>query len=159
MAIAAFILFKGARQLKNTPRSLRIRNFAFWIISLQAVVLVLFLLSDRSIYLTLAYLLLYFIAPLPPLLYLAKFQDINWNRTSPAGEMASLAEYYAKNEITRREKEIIELILKGLTNQEIADSLFITLQTVKDHTHNIFLKTGVRNRVELINIIRGFKKV
>lgn len=72
--------------------------------------------------------------------------------------MSSLADYFAKNEITRREKEIIELILNGLTNQEIADSLFITLQTVKDHTHNIFLKTGVRNRVELINIIRGFKK-
>lgn len=159
MAIGGFILFKGARQLKNSSRSMRIGNFAFWFLSLQAIVLVLFLLSDRNIYLTLAYLLLYFIAPLPPLFYLAKYQDISHYHASSSWEMSSLADYFAKNEITRREKEIIELILNGLTNQEIADSLFITLQTVKDHTHNIFLKTGVRNRVELINIIRGFKKV
>lgn len=159
MIIAAFILFKGAYQLKDTFRSIKIRDFAFWILSLQAIVLVLFLLADRSIYLTLAYLFLYFIAPLPPLLYLAKNQAISWYHSSSAGEMVNLSDYYSKNEITRREKEIIELILKGLTNQEIADSLFITLQTVKDHTHNIFLKTGVRNRVELINVIRGFKKV
>lgn len=51
--------------------------------------------------------------------------------------------------ITPREKEIILEICKGKTNQQIADSLFITLQTVKDHTHNIYQKTGVKNRVQL----------
>ena len=159
MAVGAFILFKGVGQVKNSPRSRRIRDFAFWFLSLQTIVLVLFLLSDQSIYLTLAYLLLYFLAPLPPLLYLAKHQDPGWYPSTSAGETTALTDYLANHEITRREKEIIELILKGLTNQEIADSLFITLQTVKDHTHNIFLKTGVRNRVELINVIRGFKKL
>lgn len=159
IAIGAFILFKGARQVKNLPRNRRIRDFSFWFLSLQAIVLVLFLLSDQSIYLTLAYLLLYFLAPLPPLLYLSKHQDPGWYPSTSAPMTVSLADYYANHEITRREKEIIELILNGLTNQEIADSLFITLQTVKDHTHNIFLKTGVRNRVELINVIRGVKNV
>ncbi len=37
--------------------------------------------------------------------------------------------------------------------------LFLAIQAVKDHTHNIFLKTGVRKRVELINVIREHKKV
>ncbi|MCK4679003.1 MAG: LuxR family transcriptional regulator, partial [Bacteroidales bacterium] len=38
---------------------------------------------------------------------------------------------------------------------EIADALFISLQTVKDHNYNIYLKTGVRNRVELVNMINS----
>jgi DNA-binding NarL/FixJ family response regulator len=66
--------------------------------------------------------------------------------------------FYLKTEITRREKEIIEQIMKGLTNQEIADRLFITLQTVKDHTHNIYLKADVRNRIELVNLISQIEK-
>ena len=40
-------------------------------------------------------------------------------------------------------------ICKGKTNQQIADDLFITLQTVKDHTHNIYKKVKVKNRVQL----------
>jgi len=54
-----------------------------------------------------------------------------------------------KYHISKREKQIIEEICKGKTNQQIADDLFITLQTVKDHTHNIFKKVKVKNRVQL----------
>ena len=56
-------------------------------------------------------------------------------------------------EISKREREVIQLLCKGLSNQEISDALFISLQTVKDHIHNIFVKTGVKNRVQLINLI------
>ena len=42
-----------------------------------------------------------------------------------------------------------------LPNQQIADKLFISLQTVKDHNHHIFRKTGVRNRMQLARIF-GF---
>jgi len=68
---------------------------------------------------------------------------------SPA-EPASLERYG----ITPREREIIELICSGRTNQEIAEKLFISVATVKDHNYNIFRKTGVRNRVELTNLFR-----
>ncbi len=56
--------------------------------------------------------------------------------------------------ITRREREIIGLIQAGKTNQEIADLLFISVATVKDHNHNLFRKSGVRNRLELANLFR-----
>ena len=55
-------------------------------------------------------------------------------------------------DITRREKQIITLIQAGKTNQEIADELFISIATVKDHNHNLFNKAGVRNRLELANL-------
>jgi len=56
--------------------------------------------------------------------------------------------------ITPREKEIISLIQEGKTNQEIADSLFISIATVKDHNHNIFKKCGTRNRLELARLFQ-----
>lgn len=62
--------------------------------------------------------------------------------------------FVERHEISKRESEVVRLICQGLSNQEISDKLFISLQTVKDHTHRIFVKTGVRNRVQLANMIR-----
>jgi DNA-binding NarL/FixJ family response regulator len=58
--------------------------------------------------------------------------------------------------ITQREKEIIEHICLGKTNKEIAEELFINLQTVKDHTHNIFKKINVTNRVQLVQLFNAY---
>jgi len=57
-------------------------------------------------------------------------------------------------EITQREAEIIHEICNGLSNKEIAEKLFITLQTVKDHTHRIYIKTNVKSRVQLMNLVK-----
>ena len=68
----------------------------------------------------------------------------------------SVEECAEKFGISGREKEVIELICKGKSNQDISDSLFISLQTVKDHIHRIYIKTGVKNRVQLSNLIRTY---
>lgn len=54
--------------------------------------------------------------------------------------------------------EVIELICQGHTNKEIADLLFISVETVKDHNYKIFQKTGVKNRTQLVNFINSFQK-
>lgn len=59
---------------------------------------------------------------------------------------------FQKYGISKREKEVIYQISLGKSNQEIADELFISLQTVKDHTYNIYRKVNINNRVQLINI-------
>lgn len=69
----------------------------------------------------------------------------------------SVQDFADKYGISGREKEIIELICKGKSNQDISDCLFISLQTVKDHIHRIYLKTEVKNRVQLANLIRTFQ--
>jgi len=56
--------------------------------------------------------------------------------------------------ISKREEEVVLLVCQGRTNQEIADALFISLKTVKDHNYRIFQKTGVRNRVELAQLVQ-----
>jgi DNA-binding CsgD family transcriptional regulator len=53
--------------------------------------------------------------------------------------------------LTKRETEIVSYILKGYRNAEIADSLFISEGTVKNHLRNIFEKAKVRNRTGLIH--------
>lgn len=58
------------------------------------------------------------------------------------------------SELTSREKEITNELLKGKTNKQIADYLFIEEGTVKNHLKNIFKKIRVKNRVELITILR-----
>ncbi len=72
---------------------------------------------------------------------------------APVAELPeNFEDFCLKYEISRREAEIIKELRLGKSNQEIADTLFITLQTVKDHIHRIFTKTGVSNRVQLINL-------
>lgn len=59
-----------------------------------------------------------------------------------------------KFEVSPRESDIIREICNGLSNKEISERLFITLQTVKDHTHRIYIKTNVKSRVQLITLVK-----
>jgi two-component system, NarL family, response regulator LiaR len=52
--------------------------------------------------------------------------------------------------ISRREYEVLELMAKGLSNQEIADKLFVSLNTVKTHSSNLFLKLEVARRTQAV---------
>ena len=51
--------------------------------------------------------------------------------------------------LTTREREIVVLVAQGFKNKEMADKMFISEQTVKNHLHNIFDKLGVFDRLEL----------
>ncbi|WP_125703015.1 response regulator [Lacticaseibacillus daqingensis] len=52
------------------------------------------------------------------------------------------------NDLTNREREVLMLIAKGKSNQEIATELFITLKTVKTHVSNILAKLEVEDRTQ-----------
>lgn len=52
--------------------------------------------------------------------------------------------------LTRSERLVLALILKGKKNQEIADELFVSLATIKTHLHHIFQKTMVKSKRELL---------
>lgn len=52
--------------------------------------------------------------------------------------------------ISPREYEVLHLMAAGLSNQEIADRLFISLNTVKTHTSNLYLKLDVQRRTQAI---------
>lgn len=52
--------------------------------------------------------------------------------------------------LTKREMEVLYLISKGNTNQEIAENLFVSLNTVKTHTSRLFDKLNVKNRTQAL---------
>jgi len=52
--------------------------------------------------------------------------------------------------LSKREKEVLSLIAKEYTNQEIADELFISVRTVDSHKHNLLEKTGAKNVAGLV---------
>ncbi len=56
--------------------------------------------------------------------------------------------------ITEREFSVIQLIASGLTNKEIASELGISANTVNNHVANIFTKTQVRSRIDLLNLLK-----
>lgn len=53
-------------------------------------------------------------------------------------------------EISKREHEVLELLAQGLSNQEIADKLFVSLNTIKTHTSNLFSKLDVKRRTQAV---------
>lgn len=64
-----------------------------------------------------------------------------------------------KQLLSKREFEVLKLLFAGYSNQEIAESLFITVRTVKHHNARIFEKLGVKNRLEAIIRTRELKLI
>jgi NarL family two-component system response regulator LiaR len=56
------------------------------------------------------------------------------------------------DDLTERERDVLKLLVKGLSNQEIAEQLIISPSTVKYHIGNIYSKLGVDNRVSAVSL-------
>jgi RNA polymerase sigma factor (sigma-70 family) len=63
----------------------------------------------------------------------------------------------AMKTLTKREMEILNLIGAGKSNKEIAEELFISYKTVKNHVYNVFAKLGIHTRAEAIHLAIGRK--
>ena len=61
--------------------------------------------------------------------------------------------------ITRREKEVLELIANGMTNNEIAQKLFISSTTVDTHRKNLLAKLGAKNTASLVRIAMEYRLI
>jgi DNA-binding NarL/FixJ family response regulator len=102
---------------------------------------------------------------------------VNGNFTLPASIVAKLTSRLAQNrvdnaeferksiakkkielieELTLREEEIAMLLVKGLTNREIANNLFLTEGTVKNYISTIYSKIGTRSRAEAVLFLNDF---
>jgi DNA-binding CsgD family transcriptional regulator len=62
----------------------------------------------------------------------------------------NMNEIRQKFRLTRCETDIARRVVDGRRNNEIAEELDISVQTVKDHLSNIYMKTGVENRMALL---------
>jgi len=51
--------------------------------------------------------------------------------------------------LTKREREVLRLLVEGSTNRAIAEALSVSIETVKSHVHHIMQKTGSQSRIEI----------
>ena len=70
-----------------------------------------------------------------------------------AEEISSESEDDPLAVLSKKEKEVVELICLGYTNGDVAKLLFISEHTVKSHTKNIYSKMGVHSRLELATLV------
>ncbi|MEJ2734938.1 MAG: LuxR C-terminal-related transcriptional regulator [Anaerolineae bacterium] len=86
---------------------------------------------------------------------LAAFPDVEPEQLEPTNpQEASKAELVEP--LSERELEVLALIAQGLTNREIASRLFLSLNTVKAHTRNIYGKLSVHNRTQAVTRARAW---
>ncbi|OGD18416.1 MAG: hypothetical protein A2W03_06820 [Candidatus Aminicenantes bacterium RBG_16_63_16] len=149
-------LFRRTPVIEDRNRRRAIRFFGMTCFLAYSAALVVSPYADKSGWPGALYVLSFFSANLIPLLSwrasLSKSCAPASLPMTPVGVMSRFVEEY---KISRREEDVIRELCAGKTNKEIAESLFISLQTVKDHIYRIYLKTDVNNRVQLINLIQS----
>lgn len=78
-------------------------------------------------------------------------------RPPEASELAGCSlpvSFVQRYNISPRECEIITMMERGYSNSKLAEALFISTRTVKNHVYHIYQKTGAKNKVQLINLVR-----
>jgi DNA-binding CsgD family transcriptional regulator len=64
-----------------------------------------------------------------------------------------------ENRLSTREREIVALVLEGLTNSEIARKLYVSEITVKKHVSSVYSKLSVKGRSQLIKLLAGGPRI
>ncbi|MED7930900.1 response regulator transcription factor [Nonomuraea sp. LP-02] len=73
-------------------------------------------------------------------------------RPAIEAELAVAALHWERNPLTRRELDVLRIAAGGARSTEIADQLFLSVGTVRNHLSRIMCKTGARNRVDAVRI-------
>lgn len=77
-------------------------------------------------------------------------------REDSVADRMNLNEIRRQFGLTRRETDVVRRTLRGLKNTEVAEELNISEQTVKDYLSNVYVKSGVKNKFELVSLILNF---
>jgi len=98
----------------------------------------------------------YLLKDMPRDQLIATIREVSLGRHKlPPGVLSRLDERARREDLTDREMQVLQLIVKGRSNKEISSALFISEDTVKFHLKALFTKLGVQDRTEAaINAIR-----
>jgi DNA-binding CsgD family transcriptional regulator len=156
--LALAILFINQRRFIDINEKKSARLFGLFYLAIISILLFLINISHLNSWLEAIFLIFLFTSHLIPIFFLNIYLDKYFIEPVVVVDFKkSIQDFATKYGISGREKEIIELICIGKSNQDISECLFISIQTVKDHIHRIYLKTDVKNRVQLANLIRKFQ--
>lgn len=91
-------------------------------------------------------------------LYLKQIEILKGSKQSDALKTISDLNAVLSNPLSEREQEVLEELSKGKTNKEIAETLFVSINTVKTHLLSIYEKLDVNNRTQAVKKIDGIER-
>ena len=80
----------------------------------------------------------------------AVLRRCEWHKEAKSKQEANINNNVSIDVLTPKEKEVLALVAKGASNQEIADKLFVRDVTIKTHLNSIFKKLKVTNRTQAV---------
>jgi len=102
---------------------------------------------------------LFFGMNVPPLLAIKKsLSKMKYPAFFTENSLESYRTFFLYHKISPRESEIAMLLFEGFTTKEIEDKLYISEKTIKNHTYNIYRKTGVSTRIQFFNKLLQVKR-
>lgn len=152
MVIAYFILYRFGITIKHIHKRKLVLWFATVSLVASIITMVVFLITNPDTIMEKVYLVLFFAGSLPAVCFLAYYLNLHFSPVENSRKDVFVG-FVSDYKLSKRESEIVKQICKGLTNAQISNVLFISVQTVKDHVYHIYKKTGVRNRVQLVNMV------
>jgi DNA-binding CsgD family transcriptional regulator len=157
VAAAVPHLLSAAAKMRDAAKGSAVRAFAWLAAAAWLARLLTFLASGRGGMLFSLYVLVFFAAAVPPLLAWRSYLlgHVPGPLETASASVVDMKTFSREFAISRREEEVIRQVLEGKTNKEASEALYISVQTVKDHLYRVFQKTGVRNRVQLINLVQA----
>ena len=146
------LLLIKARNIRQERQKRMVRVVGLFFVSLSCLDIgALFLPSQWDVVLA---MLPGLILNLCLLLYLKSFVAAYYGPLIPAADPGGgLDRICEEFRFSARERDIIQMVLRGKSNKEIEQELFISPHTVKNHIYHIFQKSGVKSRGQLVSII------
>jgi DNA-binding CsgD family transcriptional regulator len=135
---------------QDLKRALKVLALLFMIdIPIQSLIIIyngnwLLIMLSRNIF--------YFLVNTISIVFAAKYFFIETPTIMDRVEISG--HFVKKYAVTNREKEIIELLLSGLSIKEISGKLDRSFKTVNNHIYNIYKKTDVSSKMELLNLVK-----
>jgi len=147
----------GIIAMKEKKKQLAFRNlFVIYLFIFVFLIVLSAIVGDNAV-LSKIIKFLFFSLHIPPILYLKRFLRKYFTehpiKSKTVLDLESFSSHYG---ISKREQEIVLLLLEGKSNQDIEDELFISFNTVRNHVYNIYQKLGIKSRIQLSVLINNF---
>ena len=92
-----------------------------------------------------------------------RIEGIRWSALDAKPLLASAVkpdpEFYERYHFSKRERDVVELLLQGYKLREVADMLYVSPKTVKAHVTSIYSRTNVSTREEFLNLVKNYLAV
>lgn len=149
-------LFFHLNALKGDPKHSMVRFFGFYYLAAFSLYFVATHFAPNVFAFNFAWPLVFFSLNVPPLLVMRhRLYSQHIDQYLGVDLDYGIKQFYSKYKISSQEQNIIQLLFNGKSNSEIGDLLFISTGTIKNYTSNIYKKIGVKDRHQLVNLIRN----